>query len=282
MSAGADVIIPKKLRPPNPVYDHLTRRRKWPSVRMAVILGIALTIIGTLAVTIGWRPPAPTPAPHSGGMTSPSSAPAQFMILLSLMVALSSPFISAALAALTTTRFAEGEAFTMLKLTNILPRKIIGGVLSAALFRLRLLWVICFGLLIPLLAALTIMSLEMRQIFAQFDGGTAPPITAADIRSALGGVIPVVIGGWVVGMVFNWLAICLGISTGLRRRSPVSALVISLVWTLITLIIFIFCVGFILFASTGEPCAMLLTLVVFILIYRFLGADLLRHAQEKL
>ena len=285
MSAGAEAVIAKRTRQPNPVYEQLTRRRKWPSVRVAVMLCIALSVAGAIGVSIGWRPHAPgVPAP---GLSS-TSYPAVATTILSLITVIIAPFFCAALTAVIASRFANDEAFTMLKLTNVSPGTVIRGLLMAALFRLRLVWAICFGLLIPLVAAWTIIAIEIQQVFAQIDGGVAPPITRADILSALGGAAQIVLIGAAVGIILNWLAICIGIWVGLRWHKPSTALTISQVGVLISIIALWLIVGgwtyinvrFLINVDTFLPLRVLIVLLAFV--YPFGGVALLNSARSRL
>jgi len=290
--------ISAKQRPEsNPVFAHLTRRRTWLTLRTGLILCFALTLIGTLAVTVAWRPSVRLP-----GRFSPGSHPAAVMIIAGITTLIIAPFISAAVATAGTSRFAGDEMFTMLKLTSVSPHAVMRGLLWAALFRLRLLWVICFGLLIPLLAAWTIVGIELNRPYAEYYGAFAPPTTTADFLATAGHAGQIILLGGVLGIILNWLALCVGIHNGLRWWKPAPSLALSLIGVLISIIMLMLCewVGaeldinlsvwrnhliypvrslIILIFSINNPLRFVIELAF---IYLFAGMVLLQSAQSRL
>jgi len=271
----------KKPRQPNPVYDHLTRRRKWPSVRVAAKLCIALNLLGAIVLAAIWQPDAVV----GNASTIHTAFPSVVTIELSLVMAIISPFISAAVAAVGTARFANDEALALLMLGKFTPATVVRGHFEAAVFRLRLLWVACFGLLLPLWVATTILASVIAVVFA---GGGVGDV---DLRLMLIVSVPLagVIGfAALVGVILNWLAICIGIWVGLRWHKPSTALTISQVGVLISIVVLLLIVGgwtyinvrLLINVDTFLPLRVLIVLLAFV--YPFGGVALLNSARSRL
>ena len=257
----------RKPRQPNPVYEHLTRRRKWPSIRATVVICILLNVIGVIIITVGWH----APILLGGGSYSPAARRAIGVVVLSVVALIITPFISAALTAISTARLAESDALTMLKLTNVSPRTIIHGLLIAAIFRLRLVWAICGGLLIPLLDAGIIITIESHRIYSRFDGADAPAVTNRIFLLALGDALPLVFGGVLLGVVINWLAICGSVWAGITVRKVAPALGISMAVAFVGLL-----------AAGSIVWIGIIVLAIIYPVYPMLGMSLLQRAQGRI
>jgi len=270
---------PRSTQQTNAVFEHLTRHRKWPNVPTSLILGIALGLVGINVIVVDWR------LRDSTTYSTAFSEAAGLAGNIPFLIVIISPFIAAALTAVMTSRFASGEALAMLKLTNVSPRAIIQGLLLAALFRLRLLWAISFGVLIPLVPAGAFTLIEIRQ-----SGVQSLTVTRPDEPSPFWLGIEILLIVASIAIALNWFAICTAISMALRRRNPAEALAVSLVAVLGSLIVLILCVGIEAYASVyslayTNPDTYLLVRVLIVLlvfVYPFGGIALLRLAQSRL
>lgn len=270
-------------RQPNPVYEHLTRRRRWPSVRMAVILWISLSWLGAIVPAAIWQLVAGTNTALGSGSITPTGFISVPILLVSLVAAISSPIISAAVTAVGTARFANDEAIALLKLTRITPGTIVWGYLRAALFRLRLLWAVCFGLLIPSVAAATLVGLETMQATFRLAGGGPQSASLLDALFTAGlSAIPI---GCValISITLNWLAVCVGVWSGLRTAIPAHAIALALSGILIALLpIPVSLLAAILGDGTGAILFGLLAEIMITILYPALGAILLLRAEARL
>lgn len=194
------------MRSSNPIYDHLTRHRRPPSVRLTVLIfgaaSLVLTVTDLNLVAQGWG---------SSALNIGITALPLITMFLSLIVFLLSPFLAATLSAIYTVNAVSDEAFVLLRLSGVPPKRMVRGFLFAAVFRLRLLWGVCYGLLLPLLASFSIdwsMSALTRpsQRFDYFIDYILP-------------VILIVVIGALLGTVMNALAVALAVRSGLRSRS---------------------------------------------------------------
>jgi hypothetical protein len=121
----------------------------------------------------------------------------------------------------------SGDAFQALRLTDLPRRKIVFGYLLIALNRLRLLWVLTFGMLF-------ILMLLLAKNFDYF-------------RDALIISLP----GGAMGASLNWLAICTGVWSSIRWRERWSALVITLTIIGVVLVVTLTITGMMLLMSLG-------------------------------
>src|SRR5262249_2712395 len=144
----------RKPRQPNPVYEHLTRRRRWPSVRMALILCFISSIACSLGPAAVWKPP-DGPAPWGEQNFSTSAIPAALVITLFVLVTLVSPLAIALVSGSLAARSIRDDATAMIQHSGGDARVIVTGVLYAILFCARLLWALYLGLLLPMVTAVT-------------------------------------------------------------------------------------------------------------------------------
>ncbi len=180
-------------RTPNLLFDHLTRRR-WPSESQAAALLLILVFGGSSCVAISVAALKEMPSINF-------ALPLIAVALTSLLIALVSPFISAAVTAIGTVQMASDETLMMLKLTDLPPEAIVQGMLMAALYRLRLLWVLCYGLLVPLWVMLYSVLAE--------------PFSLGD-ESAI--AFWIVLCAALLGTGANWLAVSSAVAAGLAWR----------------------------------------------------------------
>jgi hypothetical protein len=206
----------------NPIYQHLTRHSKWPSVSEAAAMWFLLTAVGSsltcvLPLLTGPRYPMPQ---------QPVGIFAQQVMLAvmgaSLFLLLVGPLITGAITGIATARAADPELLDLIRITQVPEETIVRGYLLAALFRLRWLWIAFFALALPLCIAL-ILSLADR----------AHPLEAA--RTVMGTlesgsyfVVVAVIAGVALGSAAQWLTVCASLWAGLRFRHLGSAALASM------------------------------------------------------
>ncbi len=176
----------------NRVFARLTRHSRWPSPRTTVWLFVAALLVGIgSAVALLVVDPS---------LNTPLAQLITNVIALSgLAVALLSPPVAALVTVIATVTDVQSEAYELMRV-SLLPREeIVSGYLYAALYRLRLLWVLALGLLPPPVAILLAGDILLD---ASTDGIPIMVVLAA----------PAV---WLisvaVGVAVNWLAVCIAV-----------------------------------------------------------------------
>jgi hypothetical protein len=177
----------------NVVFARLTRHSRWPSPRTTMRLFVAALLVGT------------------GGAVARlvvdpflRTTAIRVIALSGLAVVLLSPPVAALVTTITTVADMQSEAHRLTQVSLLSKEEIVSGYLYAALYRLRLLWVLVFGLLLPLVATFLIAGL----------------LCDADLIGIPGAlfVLAVWLTGAAMGGVFNWLAVCIGVWQSLRSR----------------------------------------------------------------
>ncbi len=178
----------------NPVFAHMTWHSRWPSLRTTVWLFIAAVLVGTggTAALLFVDPPLNTPS---------AQLAASVIVLSGLAVVLLSPPVAAVMTTIATVTDVQSEAYRLMQVSLLPKEEIVSGYLYAALYRLRLLWVLAFGLFPPLTAVVTIYSWS-------WDG----PVSAA-VNALIMWII-----GMALGYALNRLAVCFGVWQSLRSR----------------------------------------------------------------
>src|SRR5574341_1185494 len=223
----------------NPVFQHLTRREGWPSVReagmlLAILSGggcLGIYVVALLMVDAFFR------------YSIPISLVVFPLPLVGIILALISPFASAMVTVIGTVRDANSDMLRVLRLTRLTPREIVFGYLWVALYRLRLLWVLCYGLLPPLWGAIMVMSVPL-----------SPYGSPTDMLEYAGPALWIVFCGAVLGTGLNWLAVCAGVSAALRWRSigaAVGAAAGAALAAFVALVVVLYC-GFITALGTYD------------------------------
>lgn len=201
----------------NPVYVHLTRGAKWPSGRAAWLLFVGIAVIGS-AIALAATLLDPDMSNVVGFIV------AAIFTFGGLLVALLSAPTAGLLAALVTARAARSESHDLLRITALDARTLVRGYLLVALFRLRVLWIVTFGLLLPVLFATAhaLSAIDMTVPFASDCYDCPPPTLQVVWPSNLLAAAQTVGGAALSGIAFNWLGVCAGVWMALqfRRSGP--------------------------------------------------------------
>jgi hypothetical protein len=212
---------------PNPIYRHLTRNRRWPSASAAVLIGLGSTFVcSTLICMLSFLPEnSRTSIPILYADLSFGQLIFFLIILGSLLLALVSPAISGVITAITTANAADEEIFVLIQLTRVRPRTIVSGYLLAALFRLRWLWILCYGLLLPLFAAIVLL---LTQSSGPLDAAETLVEGWSDGTSIF---FWIVFCGAALGTGLNWMTVTGGVWVGLafKKLAPALGLVLGII-----------------------------------------------------
>ncbi len=189
----------------NLVFARLMWHSRWPSPRTAVRLFVTAFLVGVAGAVI-------LLVTNLVFLTDIG----EVVVLGSLAVALLSPPVAALVTVITTVTDVQSEAYRLMRVSLLPKEEIVSGYLYAALYRLRLLWVLVFGLLLPLAAILLAASLL-------FDTGLI------GIPGVLF-VLAVWLTGAAMGCALNWLAVYIAVWQSLRweQVGPAIAAVIVL------------------------------------------------------
>ena len=128
----------KKRLDENPIFTHLTRRARWPSLRLAFWLAVALAVVYLVLCAVELRRTLTT-----------DHAPFVLSFLLSIPVWMLLIGVSPAVGivgVVITQRFVRDEAFDTIRVTPVSPRQLVEGCIGGALYRLRLLLALVLGL----------------------------------------------------------------------------------------------------------------------------------------
>lgn len=254
---------------PNPIYQHLTRHRKPPSVTVTILIAAALSAIVT-AVSLAslmlyeiafiYRTPQ-----ILGGR----------IILSSLVVGILSPAVSVIVSAQTAASASNAEHVKLIKLTGLPRRTIVMGFVKASLFHLRFLWAACYALLPPCCIAITSFLYSISQTNLYNPAPMQEFIEAVLIAYAI------IFASGVIGSGANWLSICAGIwaATGYRDRSAAAgaSFFIALIQILLCPTVF----GFMVMLSTlMQFFGMIAALAIFVIVAVGVGNSLLKSAER--
>jgi hypothetical protein len=214
----------------NPVFEHLTRSHRPPSLRAALWAAFGL---GLLSLAFA--------------MWSMLAQPPGFELVTIQMecgwgLTLLAPFVTAVLAGVLTSRAAHGEAFRMLRLTPLTPKRIAQGLIAVALFRVRVLLAVVVGLMPALIAGPFVMMLEISYFFGGYALASPGPGTSAQLYLLSWSLVmlAMVVGAWAL----NILGAAAGAWFGLRHRQPALAgafaaglvllpLMLGLIWLMV-------------------------------------------------
>lgn len=229
------MLNPKRLRE-NPVVARRLQRGGWPSPRLTWILLAGLVIIGA-GIAGGAFLLDPT-FDSSVSLILPVS-----LSLLGLLVALLSAPIGALLTAFATARAVRDEGYQLLRVSNLSGKEIVGGYLVIALYRLRLLWVITFGLLPIVLISLAHGFVAMEIAFAclSYDilEGCVSPTPWEVLPQGLGLAAAITGIGAVMGIVLNWAAVCAALWSAFTFRKEGTAVGVSLGLALVLMLVYL-------------------------------------------
>ncbi len=182
----------------NPIFDRALEHTRWPSTRTTLTLFFVFVLAG--AVYTGFLS---TADPHAQDFSFLSLV---VFGLLSLLVAILSAPVSALITCLNLPNEMSGDVFQTVRLTGLSRRKIMVGYLLISLYRLRLLWVLTFGMLF-------VLGFFMAKGLDLYD---------AHVTTITGGMI---------GISLNWLAICTGLWASVRWGKRWIALMVTLAIT---------------------------------------------------
>jgi hypothetical protein len=217
---------------PNPIYRHLTRNRRWPSARVALLLGLAFTFLCSAVI---WLIPLLPAGPDIRIPILGGNAPLWGIVALvtvsgSVLIGVISPTISGVITALTTVSAADDETITLLRLTHVGPWMLMRGHFLAALFRLRWLWILCYGLLLPAFLAALMLAAQPTDLL---DALNFMFEYWEDFVSLL---FWGVVSGALLGSGMNLLTLCASLWAGLHFRRPGPAAGVALGIALISFI----------------------------------------------
>ena len=194
-------------REPNPVYARLTAHARPPSLPLTVGIGLAVSV-----ALAGWL------IRSLPGSMYPDEE-IDFLINLVMTVALAAVAVTmvvAVTAAILTAQDTSGEAFTLLRATQLTGRRVVRGYVAAALYRARVL-LVAAGALLPMSAA---ASYEITTLLAKEGLTSIQPfwpgllLNNPTTHALVDGALPTVLfwlgtAGWVVlGAGFGvWMAL---------------------------------------------------------------------------
>lgn len=216
----------------NPIFRQLIPRPRWPDPVSAAFLFLALVIGGTLWIVSRFQAALPS---------------LQFVMLPTLgiasgAVALLSPALAALVTAIASGHAVTSESYPLLLLSTLTDRDILRGHLMAAIYRLRLLWVICFALLALLWVTIAYENRYYDCYYAYY----LHPCQSLfpTLQNTLDGGL-IVLAGMVFGIGFNALAINTALTLIFRTRRTLTAVI----WSLVTVAIVIIALGGVLWAA---------------------------------
>lgn len=174
----------------NPLYGRLTHSARWPSLRAAraIAAGLGLTALALGLYELN--------AVVNGSSQASLSGPLGFGAwLLGLLLC---PVASATASSLTR-QATSGDEYRLLRLTPITSGQIVNGLVTGALFRLRLALAIFTGLFPVMVLGIVSLTLDtlIRQVFAVgVSGQTALPyqVNTLDVLGLLAQVAAVALG----------------------------------------------------------------------------------------
>jgi len=144
----------------NPLFERLTRRATWPDVRtLAVVIvtvcvsGLALIVSAVLADPLARHSPVGVPLPNVILVTN---AVIRILSLPVLAVLIISPVV----------RAIEHGEFGLIQISRLTNNEIVDGFVSAALYRMRIMWAVMVGLILPTFTTIMYQSVhDIRRVF---------------------------------------------------------------------------------------------------------------------
>jgi hypothetical protein len=194
----------------NVVFFRLTRHSRWPSPRTTVWLFGVVFLVGTGgAAALLFVDPA--------FLTDIGELVGTVIVLGGLAVAFLSPPVAAVITVITTAADVQSEAYQLMRV-SLLPREeIVLGYIYAALYRLRLLWVLAFGWSLLSIAVVIFL--------------LGPPYQGDPVAVPVL-VVMVALLVWFISMVIgaavNWLAVCIAVWQSLCRKRVGIAIIAAL------------------------------------------------------
>jgi hypothetical protein len=188
----------------HPLLARLARPGRWPSFQTTVRLFVAAFLVGVAgAVALLFV------NPIFG--TALEQLAARVIALSGLAVALLSPPVAVVVTVITTAADVRSEAYQLMRVSLLPKEEILSGYIYAALYRLRLLWVLAFGLLAPPTAVVTTAYWLWER-----------PIFVAVVALA------VWVNGTAMGLSANWLAVCIAVWQALRKKRIETTIITTL------------------------------------------------------
>ncbi len=140
----------------NPILIHQMRNARWPSVRTAMWIAVGLTLVGTV-ISLANFVQSPQASGglvvSSAGLTLKSDSPvaiaSSIILYFNSLVRSLLPWITVVTAGVTSAQVVENQAFQVMRLSQISERDIASGFIATAVYRLRGLWMVFGGLVIP-------------------------------------------------------------------------------------------------------------------------------------
>jgi hypothetical protein len=137
----------------NPLVQQIAQRGKWPSLRMAVLIGVGLGLLSVIVIA-----GAILRMPADGIF-------ATWLMALGWLIVLVSPAVVGMVAGVSTARTVSSEAFELVRLTNLPEREIVRGLVGGALYRLRILIGLNVTALPLIVLGMIYLTLVVTQIF---------------------------------------------------------------------------------------------------------------------
>jgi hypothetical protein len=193
----------------NIVFVRLTRHSRWPSLQTTMrLFGVAFLVGMGGAVILLFT----DPAFH----TDIGELVGTVIVVSGLAVAFLSPPVVAVITVIATVTNMRSEVHRLMQVSPLPREEIVSGYIYAALYRLRLLWVLAFGLLPPPVAVL----LTGDILLDTYTGGIPIMVVLA---------APVI---WLIGVMegvaVNWVAACIAVWQSLCRKRVGTAIITTL------------------------------------------------------
>lgn len=214
----------KKLRS-NPILIHQMRNAKWPSLRTAAWIAAALTLLGSCLALLSF-------AFSPDGGNNLALAGSSLIYLADSMLGMNGPLIAVVAAVVATVQAIDSQAFQIMRLSNLSEGNIVGGYTAAAAFRLRILWMLAGGLLLPQLIAAThgnvILTIGSACLMSNNTFCT-PPNPSEILLKEAGIALIQTICDLAQFIAWHWFAITLGVWMAFRHRRIGNGLAVALI-----------------------------------------------------
>lgn len=212
----------------NPILAQQMRQARWPSLRTAVWIAAGLTVIGTCLAVISF-------VLSPDGSSNLALVGPSLLYLADSMLGMWGPLIAVVVVVIATVQAIDSHAFQMVRLSNLLEGDIISGYIAAAAYRLRILWMLAGGLLIPLWISTThgsvIGTIEAAcEIPFASSHSCILPRPADILLPEAGYAFVHTLCDLVLFVAWHWFACTLGVWMAFRHRHIGKTLVGALIW----------------------------------------------------
>jgi hypothetical protein len=138
----------------NPIANRLIQQGRWPSPRQTLGIFSALTVIGLGATITGL---AADPEAYTC-----LACPSFILVPTGLVLLIFTSPLSAVLTTIMIVQDAQSESYQLIRASSLPRNTIVMGYWLAALYRLRFLWALGFGLILPVIVAMTQMFVALE------------------------------------------------------------------------------------------------------------------------